>query len=177
MTLSSLSLNQPLKWLQSCLVQCPFSPRTQLSRSQKKVWASKSPPPKHAPWLLSGMILMGLDSYFPHLSATSSLWTPLQAAIPVLHWMVSWWILPPGWELNLVTLVPLSHMGDVVACLIDTSGGIVSQETVQMSGEARSKKRSMMAMICMDVMWVISKLNSSLVSYTPQKCYLAWNGP
>ncbi|KAJ9085216.1 hypothetical protein DSO57_1016196 [Entomophthora muscae] len=65
--------------------------------------------PKCAPWLLSGMILMGLDSYFPRLSAVSSLWTPLQAVIPVLHWMASWWILPPGWEPNLVSLAPLFH--------------------------------------------------------------------
>ncbi|KAJ9073593.1 hypothetical protein DSO57_1014579 [Entomophthora muscae] len=61
----------------------------------------KEHPPKRASWLLGGMILMGLDSYFPQLSAVSSLWMPLQAAIPVLHWMVSWWILPPGWEPNL----------------------------------------------------------------------------
>ncbi|KAJ9077939.1 hypothetical protein DSO57_1011899 [Entomophthora muscae] len=33
--------------------------------------------PKCAPWLLSGMIMMVLDSYSPHLSAVSSLWTPL----------------------------------------------------------------------------------------------------
>ncbi|KAJ9071419.1 hypothetical protein DSO57_1037123 [Entomophthora muscae] len=65
--------------------------------------------PKCVTWLLGGMLLMGLDSYFPRLSAVSSLWTPLQAAIPVLHWMVSWWILPPGWELKLVSLAPLSH--------------------------------------------------------------------
>ncbi|KAJ9048152.1 hypothetical protein DSO57_1037901 [Entomophthora muscae] len=62
--------------------------------------------PKRAPWLLSGMILMALDSYFPQLSDMSSLLPPLQAAIPVLHWMVSWWILPPGWEPNLVSLAP-----------------------------------------------------------------------
>ncbi|KAJ9070987.1 hypothetical protein DSO57_1001761 [Entomophthora muscae] len=55
------------------------------------------------------MVLMSLDSYFHRLSAVSSLWTPLRAAIPVLHWMVSWWILLPGWEPNLVSLVPLSH--------------------------------------------------------------------
>ncbi|KAJ9053955.1 hypothetical protein DSO57_1019306 [Entomophthora muscae] len=64
--------------------------------------------PKCAPWLLGGMILMGLDSYFPQISAVSSLWTPLQEAVPVLHWMVSWWILPPEWEPNLVSLAPLS---------------------------------------------------------------------
>ncbi|KAJ9088581.1 hypothetical protein DSO57_1021610 [Entomophthora muscae] len=65
--------------------------------------------PKSAPWLLDGMLLMGLDSYFPCLSAASSLWTPLQAAIPVLHWLVSWWVLPPGWEPKLVNLAPLSQ--------------------------------------------------------------------
>ncbi|KAJ9069454.1 hypothetical protein DSO57_1018374 [Entomophthora muscae] len=62
--------------------------------------------PKSSPWLLGGMILMGLDFYFPQLSAVSSLWMPLQVAIPVLYWMVSWWILPPGWEPNLVSLSP-----------------------------------------------------------------------
>ncbi|KAJ9067286.1 hypothetical protein DSO57_1000869 [Entomophthora muscae] len=65
--------------------------------------------PKRASWLLSGMVLMGLDSYFPRVSAASSLWTPLRAAMPVLYWMASWWILPPGWEPNLVSLAPLSH--------------------------------------------------------------------
>ncbi|KAJ9049647.1 hypothetical protein DSO57_1022266 [Entomophthora muscae] len=30
---------------------------------------------KCALWLLGGMLLMGLDSYFPRLSTTSSLWT------------------------------------------------------------------------------------------------------
>ncbi|KAJ9062354.1 hypothetical protein DSO57_1011705 [Entomophthora muscae] len=66
--------------------------------------------PKRATWLLGGMILMGLDFYFPQLSSASSLWTPLQATIPVLHWMVSWWILLLGWEPNLVSLAPLSHI-------------------------------------------------------------------
>ncbi|KAJ9070243.1 hypothetical protein DSO57_1010281 [Entomophthora muscae] len=67
--------------------------------------------PKRAPWLLGGILLMVLDSYFPCLSAASSLWTPLQAAIPVLHWMVSWWVLLPGKEPKLVILAPLSHRG------------------------------------------------------------------
>ncbi|KAJ9066106.1 hypothetical protein DSO57_1012951 [Entomophthora muscae] len=71
---------------------------------------------KHAPWLLGGMILVGLDSYFPQLSAMSSLWTPLQAAIPILHWMVSLCILPPGWEPNLVSLSPLSHTQEQNNC-------------------------------------------------------------
>ncbi|KAJ9076100.1 hypothetical protein DSO57_1029376 [Entomophthora muscae] len=34
---------------------------------------------------------------------------PLQAAIPVLHWMASWWFVSPGWEPNLVSLASLSH--------------------------------------------------------------------
>ncbi|KAJ9061659.1 hypothetical protein DSO57_1018511 [Entomophthora muscae] len=41
--------------------------------------------PKRAPWLLEGMVMMGLNSYFSQLSSVSSLWTPVQAAIPVLH--------------------------------------------------------------------------------------------
>ncbi|KAJ9081752.1 hypothetical protein DSO57_1011346 [Entomophthora muscae] len=64
---------------------------------------------KRAPWVLGRMALMGLDSYFPQVSGVSSLWTPLQAAMSVLYWMVFWWILPPGWEPNLVSLAPLSH--------------------------------------------------------------------
>ncbi|KAJ9074373.1 hypothetical protein DSO57_1007221 [Entomophthora muscae] len=53
---------------------------------------------------------MGLNAYFPQLSLVSSLWSPLQAAIPALHWMTSWWFVSPGWEPNLVSLAPLSHI-------------------------------------------------------------------
>ncbi|KAJ9076474.1 hypothetical protein DSO57_1025858 [Entomophthora muscae] len=66
-----------------------------------------SPPaPSCAPWLITGLVLMGLNSYFPQLSPVSSLWSPLRAAIPVLHWVASWWFVSPGWELNLVSLPP-----------------------------------------------------------------------
>ncbi|KAJ9068987.1 hypothetical protein DSO57_1023193 [Entomophthora muscae] len=68
-----------------------------------------SPAPTCTPWLLTSLILMGLNTYFPQLSPVSSLWSPLQAAIPVLHWMASWWFVSPGWEPNLVSLAPLSH--------------------------------------------------------------------
>ncbi|KAJ9061303.1 hypothetical protein DSO57_1021976 [Entomophthora muscae] len=68
-----------------------------------------SPAPTCTPWLLTSLILMGLNAYFPQLSLVFSLWSPLQAAIPVLHWMASWWFVTPGWELNLVILAPLSH--------------------------------------------------------------------
>ncbi|KAJ9063474.1 hypothetical protein DSO57_1000061 [Entomophthora muscae] len=68
-----------------------------------------SPAPTRTPWLLTGLILMGLNAYFPQLSPVSSLWSPLRAAIPVAHWMASWWFVAPGWELNLVSLAPLSH--------------------------------------------------------------------
>ncbi|KAJ9071917.1 hypothetical protein DSO57_1032532 [Entomophthora muscae] len=78
-------------------------------QAQEDSLEAKEHSPKCASWLLGGMVLMGLDSYFPQLSSVSSLWTPLQEAIPVLHWIVSWWILPPGWEPNLVSLAPLSH--------------------------------------------------------------------
>ncbi|KAJ9089359.1 hypothetical protein DSO57_1013732 [Entomophthora muscae] len=65
-----------------------------------------SPAPTHTPWLLTGLILMGLNAYFPQLSPVSSLWSPLRAAIPVLHWMASWWFVTPGWEPYLVSLAP-----------------------------------------------------------------------
>ncbi|KAJ9073302.1 hypothetical protein DSO57_1018017 [Entomophthora muscae] len=73
-----------------------------------------SPAPTCTPWLLTGLILMGLNAYFPQLSLVSSLWSPLQAAIPVAHWMASWWFVAPGWEPNLVSLAPLSHNTPVV---------------------------------------------------------------
>ncbi|KAJ9054085.1 hypothetical protein DSO57_1018211 [Entomophthora muscae] len=78
-------------------------------QAQEDGLEAKEHPPKRASWLLGGMILMGLDSYFPRLSSASSLWMPLQAAIPDLYWIVSWWILPPGWEPNSVSLAPLPH--------------------------------------------------------------------
>ncbi|KAJ9048535.1 hypothetical protein DSO57_1034203 [Entomophthora muscae] len=65
--------------------------------------------PSRAPWLITGLMLMGLNSYFPQLSPVSSLWSPLRAAVPVLHWAASWWFIPPGWEPNLVSLAPFSH--------------------------------------------------------------------
>ncbi|KAJ9067771.1 hypothetical protein DSO57_1035830 [Entomophthora muscae] len=52
---------------------------------------------------------MGLNVHFPQLSPGFSLWSPLQAAIPVLHWAASWCFVLPGWEPNLVSLAPLSH--------------------------------------------------------------------
>ncbi|KAJ9089038.1 hypothetical protein DSO57_1016978 [Entomophthora muscae] len=80
-----------------------------------------SPAPTRTPWLLTSLILMGLNAYFPQLSLVSSLWSPLQVAIPVLHWMASWWFVSPGWEPNLVSLAPLSHMnGYLHFALADT---------------------------------------------------------
>ncbi|KAJ9081869.1 hypothetical protein DSO57_1010537 [Entomophthora muscae] len=52
---------------------------------------------------------MGLSAYFPQLFPVSSLWSLLQAAVPVLHWAASWWFVSLGWEPNLVSLAPLSH--------------------------------------------------------------------
>ncbi|KAJ9062690.1 hypothetical protein DSO57_1008141 [Entomophthora muscae] len=78
--------------------------------------ASVMPPsaPTCTPWLLTGLALMALNAYFPQLSPVSSLWSPLQAAVPVLHWTASWWFVLPGWEPNLVSLAPLSHiLGEV----------------------------------------------------------------
>ncbi|KAJ9065320.1 hypothetical protein DSO57_1020952, partial [Entomophthora muscae] len=64
------------------------------------------PAPTCMPWLLAGLALMGLNAYFLHLSPVSSLWSPLQVAIPVLHWAASWWFISLGWEPNLVSLAP-----------------------------------------------------------------------
>ncbi|KAJ9078382.1 hypothetical protein DSO57_1007098 [Entomophthora muscae] len=97
-TLDSFSPMTPI------LAPCPSE--IPVSQAPEEDLGGQDLGPKRALWLLGGMLLMGLDSYFPRLSAMSSLWTPLQAAIPVLHWMVSWWILPPGWEPNLVSLAP-----------------------------------------------------------------------
>ncbi|KAJ9057077.1 hypothetical protein DSO57_1026001 [Entomophthora muscae] len=58
-----------------------------------------------APWLITVLVLMGLNSYFPQLSPVSSLWS-LRAVVPVLHWATSWWFVLPGWEPNLVSLAP-----------------------------------------------------------------------
>ncbi|KAJ9074512.1 hypothetical protein DSO57_1005534 [Entomophthora muscae] len=65
--------------------------------------------PTCAPWLLTSLALMALNAYFPQLSPVSSLWSPLQAAIPVLHWTASWWFISPVWEPNSDSLAPLSH--------------------------------------------------------------------
>ncbi|KAJ9049005.1 hypothetical protein DSO57_1028947 [Entomophthora muscae] len=67
------------------------------------------PVPSHAPWLLARLVLIRLNAYFLQLSLVSSLWSPLRAAVPVLHWAASWWFISPGWEPNLVSLAPLSH--------------------------------------------------------------------
>ncbi|KAJ9078428.1 hypothetical protein DSO57_1006839 [Entomophthora muscae] len=74
--------------------------------------------PMRTSWVLSGIILMSLDSYFPQISPASSLWTPLKAVIPVFHRMVSWWIHPPGREPNLVSLATLLHTNHILLCLI-----------------------------------------------------------
>ncbi|KAJ9063440.1 hypothetical protein DSO57_1000033 [Entomophthora muscae] len=70
--------------------------------------------PTCTPWLLTGLVLMGLNAYFPQLSPVLSLWSPLQEAVPVLHWVVSWWYIVPGWKPNLVSLSPLSYSINVM---------------------------------------------------------------
>ncbi|KAJ9087247.1 hypothetical protein DSO57_1034980 [Entomophthora muscae] len=62
-----------------------------------------------APWLLTGLVLMGLNAYFSQLSLVSSLWSPLREAVPVICWVASWWLVSPRWEPNLVSLAPFSH--------------------------------------------------------------------
>ncbi|KAJ9052678.1 hypothetical protein DSO57_1031911 [Entomophthora muscae] len=57
-------------------------------------------------WLLAGALVMGLDTYFPPLTRPASFGRPLMAAILVLHWMASWWMVPLGWESEFVSLDP-----------------------------------------------------------------------
>ncbi|KAJ9078922.1 hypothetical protein DSO57_1001673 [Entomophthora muscae] len=71
--------------------------------------ASEVFPPTCTPCLLTRLMLMVLNADFPQMSPVSSLWSPLQAAVPVLHWEASWWFVSPGWEPNLASLAPLSH--------------------------------------------------------------------
>ncbi|KAJ9082742.1 hypothetical protein DSO57_1001809 [Entomophthora muscae] len=60
-------------------------------------------------WLLTGSFVMGLDIYFPPFSQPASFGRPLQAAISILHWMASWWLVLPEWEPDFVSLAPLSY--------------------------------------------------------------------
>ncbi|KAJ9062767.1 hypothetical protein DSO57_1007123 [Entomophthora muscae] len=91
-------------------VSMPSFPDLQKS-SLEPLCAPVMPPPAPTctPWLLKGMALMALNAYLPQMSSVSSLWYPLQAAVPVLHWAASWWFVLPRWEPNLVSLAPLSH--------------------------------------------------------------------
>ncbi|KAJ9086782.1 hypothetical protein DSO57_1000407 [Entomophthora muscae] len=76
--------------------------------------ALEIPPPvaPWPPWVITGIALMGLNSYFPQLSPVSPFWSPLRVVIPVLHWVASWWFLSSGWEPNVVSLAPLSHTSE-----------------------------------------------------------------
>ncbi|KAJ9085035.1 hypothetical protein DSO57_1017881 [Entomophthora muscae] len=89
--------------------------------------------PSHTPWLLTGLVLMGLNVYFPQLSHASSLWSPLQVAIPVLHWVASWWIVSPGWEPNLVSLAPLSHINNIMdscSSVLDSRSSVLGSSSL-----------------------------------------------
>ncbi|KAJ9052116.1 hypothetical protein DSO57_1037374 [Entomophthora muscae] len=92
--------------------EAPMSPPPGLEKSNSvPLRASVMLPstPTCTPWLLTRLALMALNAYFPRLSPVSSLWSPFQVAVPVLHWTVSWWFVLLGWEPNLVSLAPLSH--------------------------------------------------------------------
>ncbi|KAJ9090373.1 hypothetical protein DSO57_1003109 [Entomophthora muscae] len=92
--------------------EVPMSPPLGLEKSDSVPLRASVAPPfalTCTPWLLTGLALMALNAYFPQLSPVSSLWSPFQAAVPVLHWAASWWFVLPGWEPNLVSLAPLSH--------------------------------------------------------------------
>ncbi|KAJ9073290.1 hypothetical protein DSO57_1018006 [Entomophthora muscae] len=66
-------------------------------------------------WLLTGALVVALDAYFPPLSHPVSFGRSLRAAIPVLHWMVSWWLVPSGWEPDFVSLAPLTGRSSLKA--------------------------------------------------------------
>ncbi|KAJ9061421.1 hypothetical protein DSO57_1020911 [Entomophthora muscae] len=92
------------------LTSVPFLPILDKSASvPPEVLEIPSPIASCTPWVVTGLVLMGLNCYFPQLSPVSSFCSSLRAAIPVLHWVASWWFLLPGWEPNLVSLAPLSH--------------------------------------------------------------------
>ncbi|KAJ9066235.1 hypothetical protein DSO57_1011564 [Entomophthora muscae] len=48
------------------------------------------------PWLLAGLVLMGLNAYLPQLFPVSSLWSSLRVTVLVIHWTASWWFISPG---------------------------------------------------------------------------------
>ncbi|KAJ9051944.1 hypothetical protein DSO57_1039062 [Entomophthora muscae] len=52
--------------------------------------------PSRAPWLVTSLTLMRLNSYFPQLSLTPFLWSSLRAAVPVIYWAASGWFVSPG---------------------------------------------------------------------------------
>ncbi|KAJ9082212.1 hypothetical protein DSO57_1006325 [Entomophthora muscae] len=54
----------------------PFPSEIPVSQAPEEDLVGQELGPKRALWLFGGMLSMGLDSYFPCLSATSSLWTP-----------------------------------------------------------------------------------------------------
>ncbi|KAJ9054006.1 hypothetical protein DSO57_1018883 [Entomophthora muscae] len=60
-------------------------------------------------WLLMGALAMGLNAYFSPLSCTTSFLRPLGEAIPVFHWVASWWAVPPGWKPDFVIIALLSY--------------------------------------------------------------------
>ncbi|KAJ9059028.1 hypothetical protein DSO57_1006505 [Entomophthora muscae] len=95
-------------------VSMPSFPDLEKSSSEPlRALVMPPPAPTCTPWLLTGMALMALNAYLPQISSVSSLWYPLQVAVPVLHWAASWWFVLPGWEPNLVSLAPLSHISSL----------------------------------------------------------------
>ncbi|KAJ9082837.1 hypothetical protein DSO57_1000822 [Entomophthora muscae] len=122
--------------------------------------------PACAPWLLTNLALMALNAYFPQLSPMSSLWSPLQAAVPVLHWTASWWFVLPGWEPNSVSLAPLSHSKDFG---VDTNDRMQEH---QGSEGAFSPSRS--SCIASHEFWLHPHTQCPWIgSVAPSKCILA----
>ncbi|KAJ9081748.1 hypothetical protein DSO57_1011342 [Entomophthora muscae] len=96
----------------------PFPNPEESSLTSFHAPAMSPPAPTCTPWLLAGLVLMALNAYLPQLSTDSSLWSPLQAAVPVLQWAASWWFVLQGWKTNLVSLAHLSHTPHLSCCFI-----------------------------------------------------------
>ncbi|KAJ9054569.1 hypothetical protein DSO57_1012850 [Entomophthora muscae] len=94
--------------------------------------------PSHIPWLLIGLTWMGLNAYFPQLFPVYYLWSLFREAILVVHWMVSWWFDPPGWEPNLAILFPLSHKSSGKITTIKSAANWNNTDNILSATEAKA---------------------------------------
>ena len=74
------------------------------------------PPPQEAPretsrttplLFFGSAVVMGLNSFFPFVSAPSSIIRIVRMSLPATLWGAAWWLTSPGWKPGFVTLAPL----------------------------------------------------------------------